>query len=710
VPLAFRIRGPLDVAALGAALADLVARHEMLRTRFVVDGDTPRQVIDPPPGQVLEIVAPDIPDAGQAEARLTALLDEETRHRTDLEHGPLFRATLLRLRDDEHALILAAHHVAADGWSHGVLLQELGALYDARSHGAPSPLPPAQQYADYAAWQRCWLDGDALSDQVQYWTRQLADAPELLALPTDHPRPPTASFRGTLHRFELPATVAQRLPGFARGEGVTPFMVLLAAFQVLLARWSGGHDIVVGTPTAGRTQRETEPLVGLFINTLTLRARIEPQASFRAVLAQAKDTALAAFAHQDVPFEKVVAALRPNRDPSRQPVVQVIFALQNTAPVALRLAGTGVEPIACPSGTSKYDLTLNVIEAGDRLAAEFEYASDLFEATTIARVAGMYGALLDDAMAHPDHAVSRLRLIAAATPRLPTDPAPSRRRTVCDLFAAQVAATPDAPALESPAARLTYAELKARADGTAIALRRRGIGAGDLVAVVGNHEVETFVALLAVLQAGAAYVPIDIESPPERLRHLFDDARPRLVLADAAARDRLPDNAGTCVAFADLAAAADGAGNDALRDAAPGPSDLAYVIYTSGSTGLPKGVLVEHAGLRALTLAQIDAFAITPDSRLLQFASLSFDASVSEVFTTWCRGACLCLPGPKPPCARRCTSATRAIRATRPSAGRWRTPWSTSSTMRCSRCRTASRARSSLAASAWPAAISASPR
>ena len=647
VPLAFRIRGPLDVDALRAALSDLVARHEMLRTRFVIDGDTPRQVIDPPPGYVLEIVDPGAPDAEQTRARLAALLDEETRHRTDLERGPLFRAKLLRLREDEHALILAAHHIAADGWSHEVMLRELGALYDAGSRGEPSPLPPpALQYADYAAWQRRWLDGDALSAQLQYWKRQLADAPELLALPTDHLRPATASFRGTLHRFELPATVAQRLPGFARQEGVTPFMVLLAAFQVLLARWSGGHDIVVGTPTAGRTHRETEPLVGLFINTLTLRARIEPQASFRTALAQAKDTALAAFAHQDVPFEKVVAELRPNRDPSRQPVVQVIFALQNTAPVALRLAGTGIEPIACPSGTSKYDLTLNVIEAGDRLAAEIEYASDLFEATTIARVAGMYGALLDDAMAHPDHAVSRLRLIAAVTSRPQADPAPARRRTVCDLFEAQAAATPDAPALESPTACLTYAELKAHADRMAVALRRRNIGAGDLVAVVGNHDIETFVALLAVLKAGAAYVPIDIESPRERLRHLFDDARPRLVLADAAARGRLPDNAGPCVTFEDIAHATAGAGDMALRDAAPAPGDLAYVIYTSGSTGMPKGVLVEHDGLRALALAQIDAFAITPHSRLLQFASLSFDASVSEVFTTWCRGACLCLPGP----------------------------------------------------------------
>ena len=651
VPLAFGIRGPLDVEALGAALAGLVARHEMLRTRFVIDGDTPRQVVDPPPGRVLEVVDPGAPDAAQARRRLAGLLDEETRHRTDLERGPLFRAKLLRLDADEHALILAAHHVAADGWSHGVMLRELAALYDAQVRGAPSPLPPtALQYADYAVWQRRWLDGDALSAQLRYWTRQLADAPELLALPTDHRRPATASFRGTLHRFELPGTVARRLPGFAREEGVTPFMVLLAAFQVLLARWSGGSDIVVGTPTAGRTQRETEPLVGLFINTLTLRARIEPQASFRTALAQAKDTSLAAFAHQDVPFEQVVAALRPNRDPSRQPVVQVIFALQNTAPVELRLAGTGVEPIECPSGTSKYDLTLNVIEAGDRLAAEIEYASDLFEATTIARVAAMYGALLDDAMAHPDHAVSRLRLVEAATSVPRAEIAPPADRTVCDLFAMQVAATPHAPALESPAARLSYAELDVRARRMAVALRRRGIGAGDLVAVVGHHDADTFVALLAVLRAGAAYVPIDIASPPERLRHLFDDASPRLVLADAGVHDRLPGNAGACVAFADLAAAIDGAGDDetaddALRDVAPAAGDLAYVIYTSGSTGQPKGVLVEHEGLRALTLAQIDAFAITPDSRLLQFASLSFDASVSEVFTTWCRGACLCLPG-----------------------------------------------------------------
>jgi amino acid adenylation domain-containing protein len=644
VPLAFRIRGPLDVEALRAAIADLVARHEMLRTRFVVEGDTPRQVIDPPPRDVLEIVDAGASGPECAERRLSEWLEAEAHHRTDLERGPLFRATLLRLDDDAHALILAAHHIAADGWSHVVMLRELGALYERRSRGAASSLPPhALQYADFAHWQRRWLEAEVLSEQLRYWTRQLAGAPELLALPTDRPRPATASFRGTVHRFELPGAVARRLASHAREEGVTPFMVLLAVFQVLLARWSGGSDIVVGTPTAGRTHRETESLVGLFINTLTLRARIEPQASFRAVLAQAKETALAAYAHQDVPFEIVVAELRPNRDPSRQPVVQVIFALQNTAPAELHLAGARIERIDCPSRTSKYDLTLNVIESGDRLSAEIEYASDLFDATTIARVADMYGALLGAAMERPDLPVSRLRLVDAAATRSRAVITPARRRTVCDLFDAQAAATPSAPALETPVVRLTYAELKARAERMTQALRQRGIGTGDLVAVVGNHDVDTFVALLAVLKAGAAYVPIDIASPPERLRHLFDDARPGLVLAEAIAFGRLPDNAGTCVAFDACASAVDENRDECASS--PGPGDLAYVIYTSGSTGTPKGVLVEHEGLRALTLAQIDAFAIEPDSRLLQFASLSFDASVSEIFTAWCRGACLCLPG-----------------------------------------------------------------
>ena len=649
VPLAFRIHGPLDVEALRAALADLVERHEMLRTRFVVDGDAPRQAIDPPPANVLEIIDPGPLDAAQAQLRLAGLLDEEAHHRTDLERGPLFRAKLLRLREDVHILILAAHHIAADGWSHVILFRELGALYDARSRAAAPPLPPpVLQYADYAVWQRRWLERAMLSDQLHYWKRQLADAPELLVLPTDRPRPAVASFRGSLHRFELPASVAHRLAGFAREERATPFMVLLAAFQVLLARWSGGTDIVVGTPTAGRTHRETEPLVGLFINTLTLRVLIEPQASFRAILAQAKDIALAAYAHQDVPFEKVVAELRPRRDPSWQPLVQVIFALQNTAPAELRLAGARVERIDCPSSTSKYDLTLNVIESGDRLAAEIEYASDLFDGTTIARVAGMYGALLDAAMEHPALPISRLRLVAAAATTT-AQIAPARRRTVCDLFEAQAARTPDATAIESPTARLTYAELDAYANRMARTLRRRGVGRGDLVAVVSDHDIDTFVALLAVLKAGAAYAPIDIEAPPERLRHQFEDACPRLVLADVAALGRLPDNAGERVAFDTCAREVDGEAGDDLRDAHPGPhpgpDDLAYVIYTSGSTGTPKGVLVEHDGLRELTLAQIDAFAIEPRSRLLQFASLSFDASVSEVFTAWCRGACLCLPG-----------------------------------------------------------------
>lgn len=645
VPLAFRIKGPLDIDAVRSALSDLVERHEMLRTRFVVDGDAPQQVIDSPPANVLDIIDLGALAVASAELRIAELLDQEANHRHDLERGPLFRARLLRLRDDGYILILSAHHIVADGWSHGILFRELEMLYDARARAAPPLLPPpVLQYSDYAVWQRSWMQGAVLMDQLQYWKRQLAGAPELLALPTDRPRPAVASFRGTIHRFELTAKVTQRLAGFALEEGVTPFMVLLAAFQVLLARWSGGNDIVVGTPTAGRTHSETELLIGLFINTLTLRTRVEPQAGFRAILAQAKEVTLSAYAHQDVPFEKVVAELRPERDPSRQPVVQVMFALQNTGPAELQLAGAKVVRMVCPSSTSKYDLTLNVIESGDRIVAEIEYATDLFDATTVASVAGMYGALLDAAMECPDLAISRLRLVAAeAESQAPF--APIEGRTVCDLFEAQAARTPDAPAIESVSSRLTYAALDARANRLARALRRRGVRPGDLVAVVSDHDVETFVALLAVIKAGAAYLPIDVEAPPERLRHQFDDACPRLVLADAASLGCLPDSAGECIAFDACVGDVDEEACDDLHYAVPGPNDLAYVIYTSGSTGAPKGVLVGHDGLRELTLAQIDAFAIEPCSRLLQFASLSFDASVSEVFTAWCRGACLCLPG-----------------------------------------------------------------
>ncbi|QQP99052.1 non-ribosomal peptide synthetase [Lysobacter enzymogenes] len=640
VPLAFRIRGPLAAPALDAALAQLLQRHEMLRTRFAIDGEQPRQIVDPAPHAVLELEDFSTFDPAQAQARADALLQAQAHHRTDLERGPLFRARLARLSADEHVLVLAAHHIAADGWSHTVMLDELGALYAAHAGAAADSLPPARlQYADYAAWQRQWLqEGPLLAQQLPYWTAQLAGAPELVALPTDRPRPDVASFRGGIHRFELPAALARRLPAFARERGATAFMVLLAGFQALLARWGGGDDIVIGTPTAGRTHRDTEPLVGLFINTLALRARVDVQAGFDALLAQAKDTALAAFAHQDVPFERVVAELKPHRDLSRQPLVQVIFALQNTAPAQLRLHGAGVERIDCPSSTSKYDLTLNVIESGERLDAEIEYASDLFDPATIERLAQMYATLLDAAMAEPARPLARLRLGVAAASAAPAQPAST---TVCDLFAAQAARTPQAPALESPAARLSYAELARRSDRMARQLRGRGIGAGDLVAVASDGDVATFIALLATLKAGAAYLPIDPQAPAQRLNHLLEDARPRLILGDAGALDGLPPSPAQRLSFQQGESDAD----EGTPLPAPAADDLAYAIYTSGSTGTPKGVLVEHRGLRDLALAQIQRFVIAPHSRVLQFASLGFDASVSEVFTAWCSGACLCLPG-----------------------------------------------------------------
>jgi polyketide synthase PksJ len=642
VPLAFRVRGELDVGALELAMADLVMRHEMLRTRFVLNGDEPRQLIDPPPSRVLEVHNLDDLDASGVQARITSLLDDEAHHRTDLAIGPLFRAMVARVGDGEHVLVIAAHHIAADGWSHVILLRELSNLYDAHCRGVTPALPPSDlQYADYAVWQRRWLEDTVVSEQLRYWARQLAGAPDLLALPIDRPRPTVATSCGTIHRFQLPAGAARRLAGFAREESVTPFMVLLAVFQVLLARWSGGTDILVGTPTAGRTHRDTERLVGLFINTLVLRAHVDGSMSCREFLAQVKETALAAYAHQDVPFEKVVAELRPHRDLSRQPIVQVIFALQNTPPAELWLTGARTERIDCPSWASKYDLTLNVIESGDRLVAEIEYATDLFDATTIAQLADAYGALLDAAMNAPDLALSRLPLAAGSQREAAATQ--NRTATVCDLFAAQVARAPDAPAVESPSSCLSYADLDRQASRLACHLHARGIGPGSLVAVVSDHDVDTFVAMLAVLKVGGAYLPVDVGAPMERLRYLFEDARPSLVLADTTMLDRLPAGMVTVVTF--QVCKHDIEGEEVRTGCSPAADDVAYVIYTSGSTGAPKGVLVEHRGLRNLALAQIEQFAISPHSRLLQFASLTFDASVSEVFTAWCSGACLCLPG-----------------------------------------------------------------
>ncbi|MES2936878.1 MAG: amino acid adenylation domain-containing protein [Pseudomonadota bacterium] len=650
--------GVLDEPAFERALAEIVRRHEALRTRFPAAADgTAVQHIDGPDCFALERA--DLSAVADAAGR-ERLVHERARafvqRPFDLARGPLFRALLLRLASQEHVAVIAMHHIVSDGWSSGVLVQELGALYTAYAKGEPSPLPELPlQYADYALWQRGWLQGDALRRQVDYWKERLASAPAALDLPLDHPRPPVQAFRGANHEFVLPKPLVDKLQALAQAEGATLFMVLLAAFQSLLSRWSGQDDVVVGTPVAGRTHRATEGLIGFFINMLALRTDLAGDPTFRTLLGRVKNTALDAFAHQHLPFEKLVEELRPVRDRSRPPVFQVQFALQNYRDEGLALPGLQLARLprdATASQSSKLDLSLFLMDQGAAgLAGVIEYASDLFDAGTMERLARHYGRLLEAVAVDPDRALSTVPLLDEAERRRivvewnDTARDYPRGLTLQQMFEVQAARTPERVALAAHAGTLTYAELDARANQLARTLRLHGIGAGALVAVCAERGLEMVVGLLGILKAGAAYVPLDPGYPAERLGFMLEDCGAQLLLTQAHLRDRLPESAVPAIRLdADWPRIAEAPSSPIASGA--GPQDLAYVIYTSGSTGRPKGVGVPHEGIVNRLQWMQEEYGLGEHDSVLQKTPFSFDVSVWEFFWPLLHGARLVMARP----------------------------------------------------------------
>ncbi|HEU0084715.1 MAG TPA: amino acid adenylation domain-containing protein, partial [Bradyrhizobium sp.] len=584
-------------------------------------------------------------EPGEARARARSAMDR----RFDLARDRLLRFELLRLSDQEHVLVLVMHHIVSDGWSMGVLVREVEALYAAFAAGRPSPLPDlAIQYADYAVWQRRWLADGALERQLAYWTQRLSGAPTGLALATDRPRPAMPSFRGAAHPFAIDRARTRALMDLARQEGATLFMVLLAAFDVLLSRWSGQDDVVVGTPIAGRTRAETEGLIGFFVNMLALRAELEGAPSFRTVLRQVKGAALEAYAHQDLPFEKLVEALRPNRDLSREPIFQVVFTLQNTPHQPTRIAGLSIAPFDTGPVPAKFDLELSLSEVDGALAGSLVYATDLFDDTTIARLISHFERLLEGIVADPDRRIAQLPLLREAECRqliveFNDTAAPYRQdRCMHELFAAQAASTPDAAAVVFADQELSYGALERRANQLAHHLRELGVGPDVVVGLSLERSPDMVVGLLGILKAGGAYLPLDPSYPTERLAYMLADARVPVLLTQAALVERLPASAATVVRLdADWPRIA--AGPDTAPVSGADPANLAYVIYTSGSTGRPKGVMIPHRGAMNLAEAQLAHLRLSAADRILQFASISFDAAVWDVLMSWRVGAALVL-------------------------------------------------------------------
>jgi amino acid adenylation domain-containing protein len=642
ISVAVRLAGRLDVAALSAALSEVVRRHEALRTRFETRGESAVQVIDPPWTVLLE---PRAVEPGEARQRADAIM----RQPFDLALDRLLRVALLRLSPDIHVLVLAMHHVVSDGWSMGVLVREVETLYAAFAAGRPSPLHALPiQYADYAVWQRRWLADAALERQLAYWTKQLSGAPGGLELATDRPRPAVPSFRGAVHHFMIDQKRTAALMSLARREGATLFMVLLAAFDVLLARWSGQDDVVVGTPIAGRTRAETEGLIGFFVNMLALRTDLTAAPSFRSVLRRVKAAALEAYAHQDLPFEKLVEALHPTRDLSREPIFQMVFALQNMPQRPTRMAELSIEPFDTGAVQAKFDLEFSVAEVDGGLSASLVYATDLFDDSTIERLVDHFGRLLDGIVAEPDRRICELALLSEAERQQllsdwnDTAAIYPQDRCLHELFAEQAARRPDAIAVVLEDQELSYGALERRANQLAHHLRGLGVGPDVVVGLCVGRSLDMVVGVLGILKAGGAYLPLDPRYPADRLAYMLTDARVTVLLTQDALVDQLPAPAAELVRLdADWPRIA----RQPETAPASGVDDdhLAYVIYTSGSTGRPKGVMIPHRGVMNLAEAQLSQLSLTAADRILQFASISFDAAVWDVVMSWRVGAALVL-------------------------------------------------------------------
>jgi len=663
IPAAIRLQGQLNIFALQQSIQEILRRHEVLRTSFKTVAGQPLPVISPTTELNWSIVdLTHLPPASQ-EDEVKRLAIAEAQKPFALDTSPLLRVTLLQLNSTAHALLFTMHHIAADGWSMEVLVREVAALYQAFSSGQPSPLPELPiQYVDFAAWQRQWLQGEAIANRLAYWQQHLSGAPAVLNLPTDYPRPAVQTFRGATYAIELSQELSQALKTLSQQQGSTLYMTLLAGFKTLLTRYTGSGDIVVGTPIANRQQSELEGLIGFFVNTLVLRTNLTDNPSFEELLRRVREVALGAYAHQDLPFEQLVEELQPQRDLSHSPLFQVMFVLQNTPMSELELTDLTLHPLEIDSGTAKFDLTLYVRETPAGLRATFEYNTDLFEASTIYRMAGHWQTLLAGIVANPKQQLSELPLLTAAeqhqllvewndTSYHETFPSPPLQgglgesllpQSLPDLFAAQVELTPDAVAVVFADEQLTYRELDRRADRLAHYLQTLGVKPEVLVGICVERSLEMVVGLLGILKAGGAYVPLDPTYPPERLSLMLEDSQPLVLLTQAKLVAALPSEKSRIVCLdSDWQEIAKGSDCPPINTATP--ENLAYLIYTSGSTGKPKGVEISHGALVNFLSAMQLKFGLTEKDTLLSVTTLAFDIAALELYLPLTVGASVVL-------------------------------------------------------------------
>ena len=650
IPRAVRLIGELDVSAIRSSFRQIVARHEVLRTRFVAVDGQPIQVIDDAADVELEVCDISGLEEIQRQERAREIVNCEASRPFDLELGPVWRAGLVRLGEQDHILLLNIHHIASDAWLTGVMVREFTALYEQYSSGRQAALAELEvQYADYAVWQREWLQGEVLQEQIDYWRNQLEGAP-VIELPTDRPRPAVASHQGARIMFEVPGELTGQLKALSRQHRVSLFMMLLAALDVLLFRYSGQEDICVGSPIANRTRKEIEGLIGFFVNTLVMRAGMQGAPPFVDLLKAIREVALDAYDHQDVPFEKLVEELQPDRSLSYSPLFQVMLVLQNApagknAPASKsNPPGLVMSPIESGNNTAKFDLVLGLHEGDRGLTGGIEYDATLFDRTTVERLAQTLVNLLEAVVAMPYQQITLIPLLSEAE-RLQlvfewndTANGDVAGYTLIDLFNRQAKETKDSVALIFQEEHLSYYELNRQANLLGGYLQRLGVGPEATVGICMERSVEMAVALLAVLKSGAAYLPLDPAYPPERLSFMVEDARASLVLSQQHLAGRVPGCGAKIIWLDECSRAIDSQDHceidhESEIDGGALPDNLAYIIYTSGLTGLPKGVGLPN---RALTnLIEWHRSTMLAGVRVLQFASLSFDASIHEFFAAW---------------------------------------------------------------------------
>ena len=656
-----RLEGALDASVLRRSLEEVVRRHESLRTRFEAVEGKPVQIIAPIESlEVPFVELNELPEHEQ-EAEVTRLCREEAQRPFNLGRDLMLRAKLFRLQPTRHVLFLNLHHIASDGWSVAVLLGELGSLYQAFCTGQSSPLAElAVQYSDFAVWQRDWLRGEVLDHQVGYWRKQLAGAPALLELPTDRPRPARQSYRGATERTVFPNSLLKALKALSQRGEASLFMTLLAAFQMLLGRYSGHEDITVGAPIAGRNRVELEGLIGFFVNTVVLRSDLSGNPTFRELLRRVREATLGAYAHQDLPFEKLVEELQPERTLSRTPLFQVLFALQNITPAPATLGELNLDLQFLSSATSKFDLSMLLSEEADGLSAKVEYCTDLFDRETIERLLNHFRILLEGIVANPDTHIRELPLLTDAERHqllewndthtaYPT-------KTVAELFEEQAAQTPNAVAVVFGPKLLTYAELNADANQLAHYLKGLGLGPESLVGCCMERSSELIVTLLGILKVGAAYVALDPNTPSTRLQCILEDAKPTVIVVQSERQKNAIESLalvgerwnGSSANIVCLEQDANVIGQESAANSYSGaiPENQAYVCFTSGSTGRPKGVSIPHRGIVRL-VKNTNYISIRSSDVFLQLAPLSFDASTFEIWGCLLNGARLVVSQPQ---------------------------------------------------------------